>query len=61
MTFDKTSWKLAVNFPLDNFYFDFSNLSFRQITGISMSSDPTFFLVVSFQIIMEIKWLLVRY
>ena len=44
VTFDKASLKLVINFLLDNCFFNFGNLSFQQITGIPIGSDPATFM-----------------
>ena len=44
-TFDKASLKLTINFLLDNcFFFIFCDFPSRQITGITMGSDPAPFI-----------------
>ena len=32
--------KLAINFLYDNYFFNFGNLSFWQVSGIPVDSDP---------------------
>ena len=59
ITFDKASLKLTINFLLDNcFFVKFGNLSFPQITGIPMGSDPAPFMANLFLYYDENKWLL---
>ena len=58
ITSDKSSLKLAINFLLNNCFFNFGNLFFQQITGTSMGSDPATFIVNLFLYYYENKWLL---
>ena len=59
ITFDKTSLKLAINFLLDNYFFDFGNLLFRKITGFPMGSNPAHFIANMFLYYYDNEWLLV--
>ena len=54
--FVKATLKLAINFLLDNFFFNFGNLSFRQIIVNRMGSDLAPFVANLF--LYENKWLL---
>ena len=58
VTFDKPSLKLAINYLLDNCYFNLGNMSFRQVIGIPMGSDPAPFMANLFLYFYENKWLL---
>ena len=44
ITFDKSSLKLAIDFLLDQCYFNVGNLIFRQVIDIPMGSDPAPFM-----------------
>ena len=57
ITFDKSSLKLAINFLLDQCYFNVGNLIFRQVIGIPMGSDPAPFMANLFLYFYENKWL----
>ena len=57
VTFDKASLKLAINFLLDQCYFNVGNLIFRQVIGIPMGSDPAPFMANLFLYFYENKWL----
>ena len=39
-SFDKTSFKLAINFPLDQCFFSVGKSFFRHFIGIPMGFDP---------------------
>ena len=58
VTFYKASLKLVVNFLLDNCFFNFGNLSFQQITGIPIGSDPATFMANRLLYYSENKYLL---
>ena len=57
ITFDKSSLKLAINYLLDQCYFNVGNLIFRQVIGIPMGSDPAPFMANLFLYFYESKWL----
>ena len=44
VTFDKRSLKLAINYLLDNCYFNIGDIVLRQVVGIPMGSDPAPFM-----------------
>ena len=43
-TFDNASVRLAVQFLLDNCFFNVNNSSFQQVIGINMGPNPVCFL-----------------
>ena len=55
---DKKFLKLAINILLDQYFFNFSSLTFRQIIGILIVSDPALFMANLFLFISEFKWML---
>ena len=57
ITFDKSSLKLAINYLLDQCYFNVGNVIFRQVIGIPMGSDPAPFMANLFLYFYESKWL----
>lgn len=55
ITFDTALLKLSIDFLLGNCFFSFVNLSFWQITGTPMGSDPAPIMENLFYIIMKIS------
>ena len=55
ITFDTASLKLSIDFLLGNCFFSFVNLSFWQITGTPMGSDPAPIMENLFYIIMKMS------
>ena len=58
ITTDKSSLKPANNFLLENCVFNFGDMSFCQVIGIPMVSDPAAFMVNIFLYYYDNKWLL---
>ena len=58
ISFDQASLKLAINFLLDNCFFNFDNFSFQKIAGIPMCSATAPFVANLTFCYYENKWLL---
>ena len=59
-TFNEVSLKLAINFLLDNCFFNFGTLSFLQIMEIPVGSDPVYFVANLFLHYHENLWLYIQ-
>ena len=44
IVFDKTNFRLAINYVIDNIYFTGGNSTFKKVIEISMVSDPVLFM-----------------
>ena len=58
MTCDKASWKLVINFLLDDCLLNFVYLSFPEISGIHTDSDTAIVMANLFLYCYGGKWLL---
>ena len=56
-SFDKSSFKKAIKYILDNCFFKFGSKIFQQVIGIPMGSDPTPFMANLFLFYYEDKWI----
>ena len=54
IVFDKTNFRLAINYLIDNGYFTGGNSTFKKVIGISIASDPVLFMAN----LLEKKWIL---
>ena len=59
-TFNEVSLKLAINFLLDNCFFNFGTLSCLQIMEIPIGSDPVHFVANLFLHYHENLWLYIQ-